>query len=240
MGVVWTSAHEGDDPNVYFAESIDRGASYGTNYMLTPSPDGIQQEPAIAYDAQGLLHVFWENALVPAWDYDIHYASSADSGITFSEPERVNDDPPEPVNFQQQVAAAGLSLGGAVVVWLDSREAGDENIYFAGPSPSQTVDDEETSFPSDNSWLDSSHGNPAVRVFPNPIRKDAWFRASAVKVLDLRGRLRREIDSQNAYGCSWIHWDGRDQTGRTVEPGTYFLQMHSGPTVTTGRIVIVR
>ena len=100
VGVVWTSAHEGDDLNVYFAESDNGGVSYGTNYRLHLDPEGLQHEPTIAYDDSSLIHVLWEDAQEPQWDYNIAYACSADSGRTFSDPERITDANPHRAEYK--------------------------------------------------------------------------------------------------------------------------------------------
>ena len=53
IGVVWTDADELDIHNIFFAESIDGGASYGINYPIHSAHDGPEQFPSIAYDEGG-------------------------------------------------------------------------------------------------------------------------------------------------------------------------------------------
>jgi hypothetical protein len=221
VGVVWTSGHENEDLNVYFAESIDSGISFGANSRMHDTTGGVQVEPAVAYDAPGTIHAFWRSE-VKNRDYDIHYVCSGDGGATFSAPERVNDDPPGSMNAQQGVDAAGLPTEGVMAVWLDSRENAEENVYFANSAAALAID------PVDGD--DAAGGSPAAaggRVFPNPTQTGAWFEGRAATLYDARGRLVRRLVSHDPYGSSWIYWDGRDLSGARLVPGAYFVRLET-------------
>lgn len=239
MGVVWTSGHEDEVNDVYFAESIDRGVSYGINSRVHESSTGAQQEPAIAYDSLGVIHVLWEDAQAPAWDSDIHYAFSSDIGRDFSDPERVNDDPPEPPNCQDMVATAGLGTG-AVAVWLDSRENMEENVFSAGPAPSSGVTEKELWSRPDGLWSGPSHAGSIQSVLPTVTRRGSWFRAPSASIFDSQGSLVRRILSSRVAADGWLYWDGRDGSGLRVAPGTYFVRMAFSSGTKTGRIILVR
>ncbi len=222
VGVVWTSAHLSEVPDAYFAESTDGGVTFGANHRAHPETDGVQQLPAIAYDGLGLAHVFWEDSHEPTWDTDILCAATGDGGVTFTPPERVNDDPEWEISPQQGVAAAGLPGGGVAAVWMDGRESYDDNVYFAGPAFSSLAGGPDR--PAGASGLP---GASAVRIVPSVVHGGAAFRAQWARILDAEGRLVREIGDPAGAGASgagdsrWLSWDGRDRYGRRVEPGWY-------------------
>ncbi|MBD3237200.1 MAG: hypothetical protein GF330_10880 [Candidatus Eisenbacteria bacterium] len=53
IGVAWTSGHADELGDVYFAESIDGGASFGPNFLVTETHQGIQELPDLCYDDRG-------------------------------------------------------------------------------------------------------------------------------------------------------------------------------------------
>ncbi len=233
VGVVWTTVDETEVPDVYFAESSDGGLSFPANVRITPSSYGIQQLPKVAYDGAGVAHLFWEEATDPSWDFNIFYAATGDGGGTLSPPERVNDDPPEPVNTQEKISAAGLP-DGVVVVWMDSREDYEDNVYFAGPA------------------AQSAGGGPGPgrragdlsaigRIVPSVTRAGASFRGSGVTVLDLEGRIiwQRSLPGGRE---DWLHWNGRDRAGRRLAPGRYPVWIEGGGSggARRGALLVVR
>jgi flagellar hook assembly protein FlgD len=65
---------------------------------------------------------------------------------------------------------------------------------------------------------------------------------SHLAVFDVAGRRIRklEIESARAYSGQ-VRWDGRDEEGRDVPPGTYFLRLTSdNGAAVTERVTIVR
>ncbi len=238
VGVIWTSAHEADDRNVYFAESTDDGASYGTNYRVHQVVTNTQKEPAITYDAFGVIHVCWQTQ-IESWDYDIQYAFSDNHGVTFSEPERVNDDPPGSMHAQAEVDIIDDPAGGLLAIWMDPRQAFDENVFFASSAAAMGIDngwenDLSAGDGSDNAPLAS---NP-VHIFPNPMRTGTWLRARAATLYDVRGRLVRHLRGGGESGRRLIHWDGRDLRGRPVAPGAYFVRLETERGPETRRVIV--
>lgn len=237
VGVVWTSAHEDDSRDTYFAESADRGLSYGTNVRVNPDLSGLQQEPAIAYDVYGVIHVLWEDSSPPDYDYDIHYASSTDSGCTFSDPVRVNDDPLAVFYPQNHVAACGDPVAGVAAVWLDGRENFDENVYLAGSIPVGVPEDEV--WPNDPAG-EAPHPDLTASVYPNPTPGGAYFRATAVRLFDIRGRLVREIISEGGGAGGWLYWDGRDERGVSVPSGIYLARFAADGVAGSQKVAVLR
>ncbi|MBK7769006.1 MAG: FG-GAP repeat protein [bacterium] len=89
----------------------------------------------------------------------------------------------------------------------------------------------------------------AVGAYPNPsssAQVALRFRALAgddlqVNVFDLRGRLVRHLYAGSGTGA-WMEagWDGRDESGRNVAEGVYFLTAHSPEGTRSRRLTLVR
>ena len=70
--------------------------------------------------------------------------------------------------------------------------------------------------------------------YPNPFAsRTAIPVASAVgglvtiRIFDTGGRLIRQLESTISEGGGIVHWDGRNQSGRSVPAGTYFYRVNS-------------
>jgi flagellar hook assembly protein FlgD len=81
-----------------------------------------------------------------------------------------------------------------------------------------------------------------LAVHPNPFRDTAQLTlrgapAGRVEIVDAAGRLVRRFAATGSAGEQRIVWDGRDEAGRSVPPGAYFVR--AGAPV-QGRAVIIR
>lgn len=89
---------------------------------------------------------------------------------------------------------------------------------------------------------------PVIRVTPNPLttRTEIAFdveRAGSldVQVFDVAGRrVRRFGGGVVDAGPARLTWDGRDDSGRTLPAGVYFVKVQSGESTFTSRLALVR
>jgi hypothetical protein len=89
---------------------------------------------------------------------------------------------------------------------------------------------------------------PVIRVTPNPLttRTEIAFdveRAGSldVQVFDVAGRrVRRFGGGMVDAGPARVTWDGRDDSGRTLPAGVYFVKVQSGKSTFTSRLALVR
>jgi flagellar hook assembly protein FlgD len=87
-----------------------------------------------------------------------------------------------------------------------------------------------------------------MQVVPNPTWGPTSFRLNLFKpgsvelrVFDLEGRrVRRLVDEVQHGGWRELAWDGRDENGRRVATGIYFVEMGSPGVTTTRRVAVVR
>ena len=82
----------------------------------------------------------------------------------------------------------------------------------------------------------------SLRVYPNPFQEKAWVSANVpgrLKVYDALGRLVREFPKE-AVKPGPLVWDGRDERGRRLPGGVYFLRFEYGAGCETRKAVLVR
>jgi hypothetical protein len=87
-----------------------------------------------------------------------------------------------------------------------------------------------------------------VRASPNPFRESTQIflparfgSALQVEVLDTAGRRVRRLVPGNAGGDgARVAWDGRDEDGRAVPAGVYFVKVRSPEAESTAKVLRVR
>jgi hypothetical protein len=125
------------------AVSTDGGATFLPN---TPLFD-VQQAPytlpgeqwrnftyhSLVYDRpRGWLHVIWPDYRDNTTEgVNILYSRSTDTGATWSNPARLNDDPPGIVRDQWFPALCAAPDGRLTALWLDRRESTTNTLYHA-------------------------------------------------------------------------------------------------------------
>jgi flagellar hook assembly protein FlgD len=86
---------------------------------------------------------------------------------------------------------------------------------------------------------------PAV---PNPSRSTATFSAHldreeplAMSIVDSSGRRVRNYPPRTlAAGSHQLDWDGRDQEGKPVASGVYFVRLDLGSESTLRKVILLR
>jgi hypothetical protein len=83
-----------------------------------------------------------------------------------------------------------------------------------------------------------------LEVWPNPFRERATLSVGGavpdgrLLVHDLRGRIVRQLEV--APGGSSASWDGRDQRGRALPAGVYFLRLAGGGSGEARKVTLLR
>jgi hypothetical protein len=137
--VAWTDLRDRQpDTNIFYARSVDRGATFSSNKQLDDSKVGFdvdtdtptnQWYPSLAVDRDLVVAAWQDNRL---GNNDIFFTFSSDSGALFRPSERVDDTGDGP----SEQTRPSLTLGGkgskrvCHVAWEDSRN-GDRDIYVA-------------------------------------------------------------------------------------------------------------
>jgi hypothetical protein len=82
---------------------------------------------------------------------------------------------------------------------------------------------------------------------PNPFSKNTTigFQSDRVgrvvlRVTDVSGRvIRTLLDEERSTGCHYVLWDGRDDTGETVNSGVYFSHLEAGSVSHSSKMVLI-
>jgi flagellar hook assembly protein FlgD len=88
----------------------------------------------------------------------------------------------------------------------------------------------------------------SLRATPNPFHAGVTIHFALpsasevdVAVYDLSGRLVRSLDGGRlAAGAGSLTWDGRDQSGRAMGGGIYFIRLRAGDVEVQTKVVKVR
>jgi hypothetical protein len=84
--------------------------------------------------------------------------------------------------------------------------------------------------------------------FPNPFRDAATIAYDLPEATPvtlsiynmLGGRVSRLVEQVQAAGRQQVVWDGRDETGRRVGAGVYFVRMQAGAATWTRQLVVIK
>jgi hypothetical protein len=116
--IAWTDERN-EDPDIYFAKSLDGGNTFSTNKKVNDDVgDAMQYFPSIAVDGVGNIYIAWMDQR-DGFKGDIYFANSTDGGITFSVNNKVND---EDVNALQYCPSISVDDAGFIyIVWVDER-----------------------------------------------------------------------------------------------------------------------
>src|SRR3990172_5913830 len=120
--------HRTGDADVYFASSMDGGASWTTPNLRVNRNNGTTSQiyPSVAAWGTGNVAVAWADGRSAA-DWDVYVAVSADGGLTWPGGDvRVNS----AAGNQTQPALVADAGGNLSVAWEDDRD-GNFDIYFA-------------------------------------------------------------------------------------------------------------
>jgi RHS repeat-associated protein len=125
---VWDDRRNGTyNGDIYFAYR-PAGGAWGANVRVDDDPSASGQYwPDIAIDAAGTAYVVWEDYR-PASSSDIHFSYRLANGA-WSPSVRVNDDGEGNYNGWPNIALD--EAGNAYAVWEDTRDNGNEDIYFS-------------------------------------------------------------------------------------------------------------
>jgi hypothetical protein len=137
--VAWTDLRAREpDPNVFYATSLDAGATFSANTQLDRSRDGFRPDtdtpsdqwaPRLAAD-RGDVCAAWQDDRLG--NNDVFFAASRDGGASFGPDERVDDTGGGPSDQYNPAVAATRRRGRLVchVVWEDTRD-GDSDVFAA-------------------------------------------------------------------------------------------------------------
>lgn len=238
--VTWHDFRSGTDYDIYAQHVLASGAvdaAWPVDGRALCTAANEQFQHAIVTDAAGGAIVTWtdyRNAI----NYDIyahHVLASGALDATWPVDGRPLG---SPAGFQEVPAIAADGAGGAIIAWQDSR-SGNADIYAQHvPGPGAV------SVPG-SAHLDEL---ALARPSPNPARSVVTLRFAlsgparvSLAIFDQCGRRVRTVaDGPEATGEQTFTWDLRDEAGREVQSGLYFVQLKVAGRVFGQKLVVVR
>jgi hypothetical protein len=216
----------------------DLGASWGASVQVDEaSPGGTGTYSAIATDGTHLCAAF--DLYSTSWD--AYFRASPNGGANWPDPSvRMDDDAtgaatgnpvlaaPHPVIVPQP---RSLDVYAA---WQDNRAPGTNWKIYAthgsltgqgAPEPASPVPGLPASVAGLRICPNPSHGGAAVMLF-----SAAPTGPCCVTILDAAGRAVRRLD----LGSGAAVWDGRDELGRDVPAGRYWIRAPGAGRLSTG------
>lgn len=231
--VVWEEMRDGNF-EIYYKRSTDNGATWGADTRLTLDPGDSFCPSLIASGAN--VHLAWQDSR--DGNEEIYYKVSTDNGSTWGPDVRLSDYPS--ISQLPSVAAAGPAVH---VVWTDERD-GDLEIYYKRDPTGNTGVREYTEGAVEGMMLTAA---------PNPFTQTTKIGYS---ILDTRYSIHSlDITVYDAAGCvvrvfhpessiqdlaSEVVWDGRDDEGRQLGGGVYFVRLAAGAHTATEKLLLVR
>ena len=194
----------------------------------------LQDHAAIVTDGAGGALVAWDDG---AHAVAQHVFATGALDPDYPDTGRVLADIPTPSGEPHLVATGG---GGAIVSWTDGRNGKDQDIYAIQVLQAGIVD------------VPPPPLVPGAIAFarpsPNPARSALTLRftlprEAAVKlvVFDVNGRRVRELASgAQPAGEHAIAWDLRDQNGRAVGTGLYFVRLEAEGVALTQKLATLQ
>ncbi len=231
-----------------------------------------QFHPWITCDDHGMLHAIWYDRRDDSENFrwHIYYSKSSDGGITWEPNERVTNVSSSPADafagtppaipagladgWQPEDGAlalvpagligeySGVAVGAGIAhpIWTDTRN-GNQDTYASVLLPATSAGEFRVQPPA----------GPQLRLAPNPALSSTNLRliadvpiAGRLELVGSDGRLVRVLGAGVfPAGEIVLDWSGRDESGRPLPGGVYFLRVSGssrGNTVPAAKLVLVR
>jgi hypothetical protein len=187
--------------------------------------------------AGGKAFVFWSTS--PSFGQNLLVGAQVGAGGTFSiAPFYVSSAP----SGKSRLVAARSTAGFSILAWSDDRNDGGDVL-------AQNVNADGTLGPVATGVPVSSRGAEPLlgRGYPNPARQEVRFEVltssefpAEWSVFDAGGRRIYGESLTLGAGPRSVGWDLRDNTGRTVPSGVYFVRLNTREGSAVRRVVRVR
>jgi hypothetical protein len=226
--LVWRDNRDGNN-EIYYKEYVPGVGWDAVDTRLT-TQNNIQSEPQVDTDPRNNVYVVWSDQRNGAGNQDIFYRQRM-GGVWDPEMSLVGAATDTTNQVQQFPGITHDGFGNAYVTWTDWR------------LPASLGRNKDVFYKVGNAVVTSVEITPApagaaLRAYPNPFNPltNISFRVEQdtrvnLRIYDVHGRLVRTlVDEMMAAGPKRVTWDGRDDLGRSMASGAYYLRLQGGGT----------
>jgi hypothetical protein len=97
---------------------------------------------------------------------------------------------------------------------------------------------------------DNTHYRPLLQIYPNPFKNKTEItysvgrgaKSAKMKIYDVTGRLIKNLALHTAYSLlpTVVSWDGKNDMGRKLPTGVYFIRLVSEDFILTDKAILLR
>jgi hypothetical protein len=238
--LVWVDRRDSNQNEIYYKEYVP-GVGWDALDTRVTTNTFSQIQPYVDADAMGNVYTVWTDLRNGSNDFDIFY-DTRKAGVWAGNTPLVYAATDTSHSMQQTPGITHDDFGTAYVAWMDERLPASngknkEAFYKVGTNVVTAVPIAE-----------APGLTRLLRNYPNPfnpltkiqfaLERDAQV---SLRVFDVQGRaVRTLIDSYLASGPRLMSWDGRDDRGRPLPSGTYFLRLEGGGAYLTRTVNLVK
>jgi hypothetical protein len=236
--LVWRDNRDGNN-EIYYKEYVP-GVGWDPVDTRLTTQASIQSEPQVDTDPLNNIYVVWSDQRNGGSNQDIFYRQRI-GGVWDPEMSLVGAATDTTNQVQQFPGITHDGFGNSYVTWTDWR------------LPASLGRNKDVFYKVGNAVVTAVEVSPApagaaLRAYPNPfnpmtnisfrVEKDARV---SLRIYDVHGRLVRTlIDELMAAGPKRLTWDGRDDLGRSMASGAYYLRLQGGGTQVSRTINLLK
>jgi hypothetical protein len=237
--LVWRDNRDGNN-EIYYKEYVP-GVGWDPADMRLTTQNNIQSEPQVDTDPRDNVYVVWSDQRNGGFaNQDIYYRQRI-GGVWDPEMSLVGAGTDTTNQTQQFPGITHDNSGNSYVTWTDWR------------LPASLGRNKDVFYKVGNAIVTAVEVSPApvgaaLRAYPNPfnpltnisfrVEKDARV---SLRIYDVHGRLVRTlIDEMMVVGPKRLTWDGRDDLGRAMASGAYYLRLQGGGTQVSRTINLLK
>lgn len=226
--------------DIFFSKSTDNGLSWLPYKQLTDVHHAQASDVCVSGDS---VYVVWDD---DRWgidtEFELYFRMSTDGGETWLTEERLTNALKNSWRPRMVVSKEWVH-----VIWNDHRDgpypAYSELYYKRGKRFVGVAEDDQ------NSRM--VYHVPELEIYPNPSRGRLTIAFTlqpsygimhdlSLAIYDVAGCLIKRFDHLTMQPSNQIFWDGRDEQGKEVVEGIYFIRADAGEWSATEKIALIR
>ena len=239
--VTWTTEDDGNDIYAQVLDSL--GNKIGNNVHINDCPPLSQytRSSVALHPTLNKFVVLWQDWRNPDGDPEV-YAQLVENGTAIGLNIQINNPDSFPYNLQSSIVhGVDATASGIYFTWLDCRRHRGADTY-AKIIDWQLFNCEEN--------IENAFANIKLNVYPTVSKTEFTIRYSfnrtpkniSLNIYDVSGRVVKQFSPANPKFSTPSHtiWDGRDDSGKDLSAGIYFIRLDTGDHSAIKKVILVR